>query len=167
MLERLLPLFKSSTISAYVLHQVHTLGGLEYSIYETNTHSNTNLLQVLVDGPSDDKTKAVPRHDASLSYMSLTGIIIPKLPRAAGTGALKKKWDEHKVTEKYEESNFAKSRQRSIRRKQLSDFDRFKVMRLKKQVRLRSPWRSMMWWNFTKHSCWLSRFSLDTMLIEI
>lgn len=87
-----------------------------------------------MDGPPDEPTKYVPRHSAQLSYMSLTGIVIPKLPLACGTGALKKKWEEHKVTEKYDESNFAKSRQRSIRRKQLSDFDRFKVMRLKKQV---------------------------------
>jgi large subunit ribosomal protein L14e len=87
-----------------------------------------------VDGPSDDAAKAVPRHAASLSYMSLTGIVIPKLPRGAGTGALKKVWDSHEVDKKWEESNFQKSRQRSIKRRQLSDFERFKVMRLKKQV---------------------------------
>ncbi len=67
--------------------------------------------------------------------MSLTGIVIPKLPRGAGTGALKKQWEEHKVLEKWNDSNFAKSRERSIRRRQLSDFERFKVMRLRKQVR--------------------------------
>jgi large subunit ribosomal protein L14e len=66
--------------------------------------------------------------------MSLTGIIIPKLPRGIGHAALKKKWDEHEVESKWDNTNFAKSRESSNRRKQLSDFERFKVMRLKKQV---------------------------------
>lgn len=67
--------------------------------------------------------------------MSLTGIVIPKLPRGAGTAALKKKWDEFEVEDKWYSSSFAKSRERSIRRRQLSDFERFKVMRLRKQAR--------------------------------
>ena len=91
-------------------------------------------MQVLVEGPAEKKEDAVPRHAAGLSYMSLTGIVIPKLPRAVGHTALKKKWEEHEVDNKWNESNFAKSRQRSIRRKQLSDFERFKVMRMRKQV---------------------------------
>lgn len=88
-----------------------------------------------MDGP--DESQVVPRHSAPLSSMSLTGIVIPKLPRAAGTGALKKQWAEHKVLEKWQASNFQKSRERSIRRKELSDFERFKVMKLRKQVRER------------------------------
>lgn len=67
--------------------------------------------------------------------MSLTGIVIPKLPRGIGRTGLKKKWDEHEVDSKWTNSNFAQSRERSIKRKQLSDFERFKVMRLRKQVR--------------------------------
>lgn len=87
-----------------------------------------------MDGPSDKPEEAVPRHAAGLSYMSLTGIVIPNLPRAIGSGALKKKWEAHDVETKWKNSSFAKSRERSIRRKQLSDFERFKVMKLKKQV---------------------------------
>jgi large subunit ribosomal protein L14e len=89
-----------------------------------------------VDGPSDDESQIVPRHAAPLSKMSLTAIVIPKLPRGAGTGALKKQWDEHKVLEKWQASGFQKSREQSIRRRQLSDFERFKVMKLRKQVRV-------------------------------
>lgn len=66
--------------------------------------------------------------------MSLTGIVIPKLPRGIGHSALKKKWDEHDVENKWNESSFAKSREKSLRRKQLNDFERFKVMKLRKQV---------------------------------
>ncbi|KAK3690600.1 hypothetical protein LTR37_019096 [Vermiconidia calcicola] len=91
--------------------------------------------RVLVDGPASKDQEAVPRHAAALSYMSLTGIVIPKLPRGAGTAALKKVWEKHEVESKWAESNFNKSRQRSIRRRQLSDFERFKVMRLRKQAR--------------------------------
>ena len=67
--------------------------------------------------------------------MSLTGIVIPKLPRAIGTGALKKKWEEHEVEGKWKSSSFAKSRDKSMRRKQLNDFERFKAMQLRKQSR--------------------------------
>ena len=35
---------------------------------------------------------------------------------------------------KWKDSSFAKSRERSIRRKKLSDFERFKVMKLRKSV---------------------------------
>ncbi len=66
--------------------------------------------------------------------MSLTGIVIPNLPRGIGSGALKKKWDEYEVMTKWKNSSFAKSRDKSIRRKQLSDFERFKVMKLRKSV---------------------------------
>ena len=90
--------------------------------------------QVLIDGPSSGKENEVPRHAASLSYMSLTGIVIPKLPRGIGRAALKKKWDEYEVESKWNSTSFAKSRERSIRRRKLSDFERFKVMRLRKQV---------------------------------
>ena len=76
----------------------------------------------------------MPRHDAKLSYMSLTGIVIPKLPRGIGRSALKKKWDEHEVESKWAKSNFAQSRAKSARRKELSDFERYKVMKLSRQV---------------------------------
>ena len=92
-------------------------------------------MQVLIDGPHDKSEFAVPRHAASLSYMSLTGIVIPNLPRGIGSGSLKKKWAEHDVEGKWNSSSFAQSREKSIKRKQLSDFERFKVMRLRKQAR--------------------------------
>jgi ribosomal protein L14E/L6E/L27E len=77
----------------------------------------------------------VPRHAARLTSVSLTGIVIPKLPRAIGHAALQKKWEEAEVDSKWSNSGFAKNRAISARRKQLSDFERFKVMKLKKQVR--------------------------------
>jgi large subunit ribosomal protein L14e len=92
-------------------------------------------LQVLVDGPSSKEELAVPRHATPLSAVSLTNIVIPKLPRAAGSAALKKQWEAAGVDEKWTSSSYAKKMEKAQRRKQLNDFERFKVMRLRKQVR--------------------------------
>jgi large subunit ribosomal protein L14e len=95
----------------------------------------TYSLQVLVEGPSSKSEIATPRHAAPLSSLSLTGIVLPKLPRGAGTAALKKQWEAAGVDAKWTESAYAKKLEKASRRKQLSDFERFKVMRLRKQVR--------------------------------
>jgi large subunit ribosomal protein L14e len=89
---------------------------------------------VLVDGPSEKAP--VPRHSASLTHVSLTPIVISKLPRATGRGFVKKRWEEEKVQEKFDESAWAKKRASISKRRQLNDFERFKVMKLRKQVRL-------------------------------
>ncbi|KAI5252816.1 hypothetical protein E4T42_03187 [Aureobasidium subglaciale] len=93
------------------------------------------MKQVLVEGPSSDSKAAVPRHSASLSDLSLTPIVIEKLPRAAGHTALKALWEKNSVDSKWNNSAWAKNRERSVKRKQLTDFERFKVMRLRKQAR--------------------------------
>ena len=92
-------------------------------------------LQVLVDGPSSDEKKTVPRHVLPLAQATLTHFIIPKLPRAAGTGPVKKHWEKEEIDSKWAKSNFAQKTERAERRKNLTDFERFKVLRLKKQVR--------------------------------
>ena len=86
------------------------------------------MWQALVDGPSSKEKAAVPRHAISLANVILTPIVLPKLPRAAGTGAVAKAW------EKWDQSTWAKKREQREKRRGLSDFERFKVMRLKKQV---------------------------------
>jgi large subunit ribosomal protein L14e len=91
--------------------------------------------QVLVDGPASSKDKVVPRHAAALSYLSLTPIVIAKLSRGAGNGTVKSIWESEKVEEKFENSNWALNRNRFAKRRQLNDFERFKVMKLRKQVR--------------------------------
>jgi large subunit ribosomal protein L14e len=92
------------------------------------------MKQVLVDGPSTKEDSVIPRHALALAHATLTPIVIPKLPRAAGTGAVKKVWEKAEVEKKFEETSWAKKRDHSEKRRNLSDFDRFKVMRLKKQV---------------------------------
>lgn len=91
--------------------------------------------RVLVEGPSESEEKVVPRHSAALSNLALTPIVMEKLPRAIGSGPLKRKWTEQEVEKKWEETQFSKNRVKSAKRRALNDFERFKVMRLRKQVR--------------------------------
>ena len=92
-------------------------------------------IQVLVDGPSSKEGAVVPRQAVHLNALSLTPFVIPQLPKAAGTGAVKKLWEKHEIDSKWAESSWAKKREQQDRRKNLSDFERFKVMRLKNQAR--------------------------------
>ncbi|PGH11785.1 hypothetical protein AJ79_04686 [Helicocarpus griseus UAMH5409] len=91
--------------------------------------------RVLVDGPAGQENKVVPRHALALSTVTLTPFTIPKLPRAAGTGPVKKLWEKEEIDAKWANSTFAKKKEQADRRRNLTDFERFKVMRLKKQVR--------------------------------
>ncbi|KAK1779957.1 ribosomal protein L14-domain-containing protein [Copromyces sp. CBS 386.78] len=91
--------------------------------------------RVLVDGPSSDPKLAAPRGVVSLSRTLLTPLVVEKLPRGARTGAVKKAWEAAGIDAKWKESNWAKKQLQQERRKALTDFDRFKVMRLKKQRR--------------------------------
>ena len=92
-------------------------------------------IQALVDGPSSDPKLASPRGVVQLSRTLLTPIVIEKLTRGARTGAVKKAWEAGGVDAKWTESNWAKKQLQQERRQSLTDFDRFKVMRLKKQRR--------------------------------
>lgn len=87
---------------------------------------------MLVDGPSEKAP--VPRHAAALNHLSLTPIVISKLPRATGRGFVKKRWEESKVEETFNSSAWAQRRAQFAKRRQLNDFERFKVMKLRKQV---------------------------------
>ncbi|CAI4218236.1 unnamed protein product [Parascedosporium putredinis] len=56
-------------------------------------------------------------------------------PRGARTPTVQKFWEKNEIDSKWEQTNWAKRRQQIQRRQALTDFDRFKVMRLKKQRR--------------------------------
>lgn len=87
-----------------------------------------------MDGPSKEEGRAAPRTPVALSAVSLTPFVIPRLPKGAGTGAVSKLWEKEEIDKKWSESTWAKKREQQDKRKNLSDFERFKVMRLKKQV---------------------------------
>ena len=90
--------------------------------------------QILVDGPSSRTELAVPRHAAALANVILTPFVIEKLPRGAGRGAVKKAWEKQEVEKKWEESTWAKRREQREKRRALTDFERFQVLKLRKQV---------------------------------
>ncbi|GAB0143496.1 hypothetical protein EsHS_00004013 [Epichloe bromicola] len=92
-------------------------------------------LLVLVDGPSSDPTLAVPRQAVPLSKCLLSQFVVEGLIRGSRNGTVKKLWEKNEIDAKWKESNWAKKREQIQRRKTLTDFDRFKVMRLKKQRR--------------------------------
>ncbi|CAI7651483.1 unnamed protein product [Penicillium manginii] len=91
--------------------------------------------RVLVDGPSGEAQKIVPRHVLPLAHATLTPFTIPQLPRAAGTGPVKKLWAKNEIDGKWAKSSFAQKTDKAERRKNLTDFERFKVLRLRKQAR--------------------------------
>ena len=91
--------------------------------------------RALVDGPSSDPTLATARSTVSFSNTLLTPLVIEKLPRGARSGAVKAAWEKAGIDAKWKEGNWAKKQLQQERRQSLTDFDRFKVMRLKKQRR--------------------------------
>ncbi|CDR47768.1 CYFA0S37e00430g1_1 [Cyberlindnera fabianii] len=86
--------------------------------------------RALVDGP----TTGVPRQSISLAHVVLTPLTF-SLPRGSRTATVAKKFTAAGVAEKWAESAWAKKIAQRETRRALSDFDRFKVMVLKKQRR--------------------------------
>jgi large subunit ribosomal protein L14e len=100
-------------------------------------------MQALIDGPSGKESAVVPRHAIQLDKVTMTPFVIPKLPRAAGSGPVRRLWEKNEIDQKWAESSWAKKKVTQDRRKSLGDFERFKVMRLKKQVSLITTCPSM------------------------
>ncbi|PHH88877.1 hypothetical protein CDD83_6923 [Cordyceps sp. RAO-2017] len=108
----------------------HPFAGCLATIVEIVDHK-----RVLVDGPSSDRELAVPRQSVPLSKCLLSQFTIEGLLRGSRHGTVKKLWEKAEIDAKWKASNWAKKRDQIKRRKNLTDFDRFKVMRLKKQRR--------------------------------
>ena len=87
-----------------------------------------------MDGPSKKDNGSVPRHAVALNNVIITPIVIPKLPRAAGRAPVARAWEKAEVETKWDESAWAKKREQREKRAALNDFERFKVMKLRKQV---------------------------------
>ena len=82
----------------------------------------------------------MPRHSAALHNVILTPLVIEKLPRGAGRGAVRRAWEKQEMERKWEESSWAKKREQREKRRGLNDFERFQVLRLRKQVRSIPLW---------------------------
>lgn len=83
----------------------------------------------MIDGPS------VARQAIALSKVVLTPFVLAKLPRGARTGTVQRKWAAADIDAKWAASPAAKQLAVKETRANLSDFERFQVMILKKQRR--------------------------------
>ena len=87
--------------------------------------------QALIDGPNS----SVPRQAIAYRHLILTPYTIPALPRAAGTGAIRKAFEKSQVGDKWQASSWAKKLAARDARKKSTDFERFEVGLLKRQRR--------------------------------
>ncbi|KAF3901606.1 hypothetical protein ABW21_db0204571 [Orbilia brochopaga] len=85
--------------------------------------------RIMVDSPHVD------RQAVQLSHVSLTSQVVTKLPRAARKGVVEKYWKEANVDENASSSTWYKKRASREKKRDLTDFERFKVTVLKKQRR--------------------------------
>lgn len=85
----------------------------------------------MIDGPTTD----VPRQSYQYKYLTLTPFTLTKLPRAAGSGIVKKQLEKEAIVEKWNKSGWATKRAAAEKRKALNDFARFNIMLAKKQRR--------------------------------
>ncbi|KAK9480800.1 ribosomal protein L14-domain-containing protein [Lipomyces japonicus] len=87
--------------------------------------------RVLVDGP----VTGVLRQSIPLAKLTLTPLVVDKLPRGAKAGSLTKKWAASSIDEKWAKSAWAQKIKSRETRRGLNDFERFQVLILKKQRR--------------------------------
>ncbi|RLV93410.1 60S ribosomal protein L14-B [Spathaspora sp. JA1] len=85
--------------------------------------------RVLIDGPK------IQRQAVALAKVVLTPIVLPNLPRGARTATVNKKWAAVEIDSKWAATTWAKKLAAKERRAELSDFERFQVLVLKKQRR--------------------------------
>ncbi len=85
----------------------------------------------MVDGPQS--ITGIHRQVIAVKCLSLTDILITKLPRNACQKNILKAWTEQDALKKWQSTAWAKKIVSKKTRANLSDFDRFKVMVAKKQ----------------------------------
>uniref|UniRef100_A0A2C9K1G1 Large ribosomal subunit protein eL14 n=1 Tax=Biomphalaria glabrata TaxID=6526 RepID=A0A2C9K1G1_BIOGL len=85
--------------------------------------------RALVDGPCS----GVGRKDMNFKALHLTPYTI-KINHSARTGTVKKAWEAAEVNKKWEQSTWAKKLATAKRRTELTDFERFKLMKAKQAV---------------------------------
>merc|ERR1711971_142271 len=82
--------------------------------------------RALVDGPCT----GVSRKQINFKALHLTSLKM-EIPRAVRTGTLTKAWKKEGMQKKWEATSWAKKLADREKRAQLSDFDRFKLMKAK------------------------------------
>ena len=87
--------------------------------------------RVLIDGPQS--ITGIHRQVIGMRRLSLTDIVVSKLPRNATQKNLVKAWTEQNTLAAWKATAWSKKIEAKSARANLGDFDRFKVMIAKKQ----------------------------------
>ena len=87
-----------------------------------------NTTRILIHGPKE----GVRKQEISLKRLSLTDFKLD-IKRGIHKDDLVKAIDDYKLDDKFKESIYAKKVEKRKKRANLTDFDRFKVMRLRQQ----------------------------------
>ncbi|KAI9481306.1 MAG: ribosomal protein L14-domain-containing protein [Benjaminiella poitrasii] len=87
--------------------------------------------RALIDGP----TTGVSRQAYPFRRMVLTPLVLKKLPRNVGQTALKKALEKNDTVAAWNKTAWAKKLEQRTVRSNLTDFDRFKLAKLKNQRR--------------------------------
>ncbi|GBE89262.1 60S ribosomal protein L14 [Sparassis latifolia] len=87
--------------------------------------------RAIIDGP----TTGVPRQSFPYRHLTLTPFVLTKLPRAAGSGVIRKQLEKEGTVEKWQKSSWAQRRAAIEKRRSLNDFERFCVLLAKKARR--------------------------------
>ncbi|XP_070574222.1 large ribosomal subunit protein eL14-like [Ptychodera flava] len=82
--------------------------------------------RVLVDGPCSN----VRRQAVNLKRLHLTKFKL-NIAHTSLTKTVRKQWEAEEITKKWKETNWAKKIETKKKRAQMTDFDRFKLMRAK------------------------------------
>merc|ERR1711890_58297 len=82
--------------------------------------------RVLLDGPCTGVTRQAYR----IKNLHLT-TLVTKFPFSARTKVVRAAWEKDDISKKWEESSWAKRMEMKAKRKGLTDFDRFKLMKAK------------------------------------
>jgi len=108
------------------------IGRVAYVAYGPDAGKLVTIVDVidqnraLVDGPSS----GVARQSMNFKQLHLTKFVLT-FPHSARTRIVKKAWDKADINKQWQESTWAKKIASHAQRKQLSDFERFKLMKAK------------------------------------
>lgn len=91
--------------------------------------------RAIIDGP----TTGVKRQVISLKRLTLTKYVVDALPRGARTSTVRKCVEASGVIAKFQETAAGQKIAKTAIRRNLNDFERHKVMLLKKKVQLFYP----------------------------
>jgi len=108
------------------------IGRVAYIAYGPDAGKLVSIVDVidqnraLVDGPCS----GVARQSMNFKQLHLTKFVV-SFPHSARTRLVKKAWEKADINKLWQESAWAKKITAREQRKQLSDFDRFKLMKAK------------------------------------